>query len=174
MWWKVFIVFLKRLTMLIATLIPCYKSNNGLMYVNWKLYKHRRQDNAPHILRNESSPFHSRSLFCFSPPPLSLPLSSWADSIPEESCTNKFRQSRPEWWNCAIFPRALTSATIQESAAAFTRILLCCLDTYISRLIAGAWPKKGKITVTNKFCPFCFTLDVLDSLDFFSLVCTLS
>jgi len=47
--------------------------------------------------------------------------------------------------------------------AAFTRILLCCLDTYISRLIA--WPKKGKMIVTEKFHPVDLALHVSDLSD---------
>jgi len=121
----------------------------------------------------ETNHRHSTSVFHFSvslssPSPFSLSLSSSGsnsgrklhEQIPLESAGMvKLRN---------FSSRSDVSNHSGERRAAFTRILLCCLDTYISRLIVGAWPKKGKITVTNKFCPICFTLSVLDSTDVFS------
>jgi len=49
-----------------------------------------KQDDAPRVLPNESSPFHPRFFF------LSrfLPSARRADSIPEESCANEFHAGR--------------------------------------------------------------------------------
>lgn len=115
-----------------------------------------RRNNTLGILRNESSPFHPRSLplLLFS---RSLSLSG---SVSSERIQFRKKAARTNSASAGMVKlrnfssRSDVSNHSGERRAAFTRILFCCLDTYISRLIARARAKKGKIIATNKFRPY--------------------
>lgn len=107
----------------------------------------------PRVLRNESSSFHPRSfpLLFLSSFPLPFRLLKRIQFRKKAARTNSASTGMVKLRNFSS--RSDVSNHSGERRAAFTRILFCCLDTYISRLIARARAKKGKITATNKFRP---------------------
>lgn len=129
------------------------------MYVNWKLCRHRQT-------KQYAACFTKRIIAI--PPSFFFPLLLLSCS-PSLSFFLPFRLlERNQFRKKAARTNSASAGMVKlrnfsslsdvsnhsgERRAAFTRILFCCLDTYISRLIARARAKKGKITATNKFHP---------------------
>lgn len=123
-----------------------------LMYVNWKLCRHCQTKQYACFTKRiiaisppffPSSPSHWLSL------PLSFHLLERIQFRKKAARTNSASAGMVKLRNFSS--RSDVSNHSGERRAAFTRILFCCLDTYISRLIARARAKKGKIIAINKF-----------------------
>lgn len=122
-----------------------------LMYVNWKLCKHCQTKQYAACFTKRiitisppffpSSPSHWLSL------PLSFRLLERIQFRKKAARTNSASAGMVKLRNFSSCSDVSNHS--RERRAAFTRILFCCLDTYISRLIARAWAKKRKIA-TNK------------------------
>lgn len=126
---RVFLVvqFCRQIDSVIVGISIRYWPNNRLMYVNWKFLVASPGRTMRRVFygtnHRHSTPVLSR--------PFRLP--DWIQFRKKAARTNSASVGMVKLRNFSS--RSDVSDHSRERRTAFTRILLCCLDTYISRLI---------------------------------------